>query len=261
MSDGALPIHPDAAWVPPTNEDEFEELVRSIQKHGLTEKVETVEGMVVDGRTRMHAAIRAGKWNPAIDTKPIDEFLENRKMSVYDYVFIKQTRRNLTAAQKAIIVAKQSKLLSEKVRKQQITPEEKQAKVEQLTSQLKVSKRSVDRASRVNTQGAKEVIKAVEAEEIPLRAAEAIVAKTKDKKEQVKLLKKAKELASVNPEEKPRDIANDVATFEVSITMLYKRVNAIASLPNSGPVNHKQAILGKLNDLMKLVTSWRESIR
>jgi hypothetical protein len=55
-----LPFHPAAEKFPLMNEDELKALAEDIKDHGLNEDIETLDGMVLDGRNRYNACLMIG---------------------------------------------------------------------------------------------------------------------------------------------------------------------------------------------------------
>lgn len=96
--------HPAAQIFPPLEGEPFQELVDDIRHNGLLEPIVVLDGLVLDGRTRLRACKAAG-------VKPhFEEFSE--PVDPIEYVRSKNLhRRHLTASQRAAAAALADKLL------------------------------------------------------------------------------------------------------------------------------------------------------
>jgi hypothetical protein len=92
-------IHPIPKALPPSTEKELAALTDNVCLNGLVQPIVLYEGMILDGRNRAIACERAGV---PLRTVPLQEGI-----SPVDYVVaVNLRRRQLTAAQKAVVGAK-----------------------------------------------------------------------------------------------------------------------------------------------------------
>ena len=92
-------IHPAALLSPAMTDDEYRELVSSIERSGLLVPIELYEGKVIDGRHRLKACEELG-----VDPETIDIELSDDTTPVL-YVCDLHQRRNLSTAQRAAMAA------------------------------------------------------------------------------------------------------------------------------------------------------------
>jgi ParB-like chromosome segregation protein Spo0J len=104
----ALKFHPLADLFPPMEGQDFDDLVADIKANGLHEPIVTYEGMILDGRNRYRACIKAG-----IEPKLIkgDDWIDDPAAYV---ISANIHRRHLTAEQKRELVEKLLKAAPEK---------------------------------------------------------------------------------------------------------------------------------------------------
>lgn len=172
--------HPYAELFPLMANGELQELVADIKANGLRDNIWRYEGKILDGRNRLAACDSAG-----VDPR----FQDYTGSDPLGFVISKNLhRRHLDTGQRAMIAARMAKL---KAGDNQHTSEVSGIP---LTSQsdaaelLNVSVDSVKDAKSVQEKGAKELIAAVDAGEVPVSAA-AEVAKL-PKSEQKKVVAK-----------------------------------------------------------------------
>jgi ParB-like chromosome segregation protein Spo0J len=148
-----LPVHPFGELFPLIEGDEFKELVASIKANGLRDPVIVHDGMILDGRNRQRACRAAGV---DCDYRPLPAG-QNPLTFVIDKNL---TRRHLTNSQRAMVAAKLANLKDgqTKAAAQICAP----VSQEDAAERLKVSRRSVQSATKVKNDAIPEVIQAVE---------------------------------------------------------------------------------------------------
>ena len=170
--------HPYAELFPWIEGSAFRELVEDIRKNGVLEPIVFLDGAVLDGRNRYMAARELGIDYPRVEFGGPDPLA---------FVIAKNlARRHLTESQRAMVAAKMAKL--PKGTNQHTAIAVSSPTQEQAAATLNVSVDAVQRARRVQEQGAPELIAAVESGETSVSAA-AEVAKL-PKEEQVEAVAK-----------------------------------------------------------------------
>lgn len=102
---GKFTVHPAASLFPLLEAEAFDELVASIRKHGIRQRVVTFDGVLVDGRNRVRAVERLAEEGVTVDLAPIELSLPAGE-SVADWVFSTNIlRRHLTDDARAMIAA------------------------------------------------------------------------------------------------------------------------------------------------------------
>jgi ParB-like chromosome segregation protein Spo0J len=131
--------HPLAEMFPLLNDAEFDDLVEDIRKHGLRDPISLFEQMIIDGRNRERACIKAGV-EPRY--RPI-EFDNHDAAAAY--------------------------VISKNIRRRHLTPKQKRALIEKvLSADPTKSDRQIARAVKVDNKTVGAVRKRAEArEEIP----------------------------------------------------------------------------------------------
>jgi ParB-like chromosome segregation protein Spo0J len=147
---------------------EFESLVRDIRTHGLCEPIILLEDMILDGRNRYRASKAAGiepqfeRWVPRHEGDTPLAFVLSRNLE----------RRHLIDSQRAMIAARLANLPNgvrlDRARGASIEAPTSQAEAAQ---RLKVSRSSVQRATKVLKQGASELVAAVDRGLLPVSTA------------------------------------------------------------------------------------------
>jgi N6-adenosine-specific RNA methylase IME4 len=193
-----IPFHPLAEVFPLIEGDDFDELVKDIRQRGLRERIELLDGVIIDGRNRYLACIAAGlipedltapnaghlkyfhSFVPAgVDAPSQDELLA--------YVISKNLRRRqLNESQRAQVAARLGKLQHGGDRSK---PSIEGLSAEKRAAMLNVGRASVERADAVESFGISELQRKVETGELRISTAAMIARLPKD--EQVKLLREA----------------------------------------------------------------------
>jgi ParB-like chromosome segregation protein Spo0J len=157
-----LPLHPLGELFPPIEGDGFKELVASIKANGLRDPIIVHDGMVLDGRNRQRACQAAGvdcDYQPLPAGQDPLAFVLDKNLN----------RRHLTNSQRAMVAAKLANLKDgqTKVGAQICAP----VSQEDAAEKLKVSRRSVQSATKVKDDAIPEVIQAVERGDVTVSAA------------------------------------------------------------------------------------------
>jgi hypothetical protein len=96
-----LEVHPDAALLPLMEGEAFDELVESVRRSGLKQKIATIDGQILDGRNRGRALEQLGR-----EAGPHLEEVDLNGMSPAEYVMAANLhRRHLTATQRRELAA------------------------------------------------------------------------------------------------------------------------------------------------------------
>ncbi len=157
-----LPVHPLGELFPLVEGDDFEELVASIKAHGLRDPITVQDGMVLDGRNRQRACQAAGV---RCDYQPLPA-----GQDPLTFVIDKNlTRRHLTNSQRAMVAAKLANLKDGQTKAG--APIGAPVSQQDAAEKLKVSRRSVQRATKVTNDAIPEVIHAVERGNVPVSTA------------------------------------------------------------------------------------------
>jgi hypothetical protein len=106
--------HPATDMIPAPDADQFAELLEDIRKHGLLVKIELLDGMVIDGRSRLRACRELGIKPECIDVTGIE--------SPVSYCVSKNVkRRHLNAKQRAMFAFKALPTFAAEAKKRQGT--------------------------------------------------------------------------------------------------------------------------------------------
>jgi hypothetical protein len=162
-----LKFHPAAELFPLMERAEFNDLVADIKANGLRQKIVLLDGMILDGRNRYRACLKAdiplGYWN-FLDYENTGSY----KGSHIDYVVsLNLYRRHLTDSQRAMVAARLADLKQgQKKADVQIC-----TSVPEAAKKLHVSPRSVKTAKKVISEGTPELISAVDHGKVAVSAA------------------------------------------------------------------------------------------
>ncbi len=145
-----LPFHPLADVFPLIEGTDFDDLVTSIQANGLRHPIIILDGMILDGRNRYRACLKAG-------VEPLTKaFVGNDPIAFVVDENIR--RRHLSESQRAVVAAKLANMPTHR-------PADKSANLPTSQStaaeRLNVSTRSVTAAKSVIQKGAPGVVAAV----------------------------------------------------------------------------------------------------
>jgi hypothetical protein len=142
-----MPFHPLAEIFPLPGEDELRAMADDIADHGLREPIVTLEGQILDGRSRYLACKMAGV-EPRFETYDDDEpipFVMSRNFH----------RRHLTDPQRAMVAARVANLGVGANQHSRGLP------IGRACQLLKVSERSVARAKEILRLGTPKLVQAV----------------------------------------------------------------------------------------------------
>jgi len=164
-----MPIHPAARYFPKMTDEQFNALVKDIEKNGVLEPVHVYKGQLLDGRHRRDACLKACK--PC----PTQEYTGNNP---YGFVLsVNLNRRHLNTSQRALVATKfatrnKGKPASLRINENDDLPPTQ----ETAAQQLNVSPRAVQTAKRVLEYAAPDIVEAVELGNMSLAAAEKTIA-------------------------------------------------------------------------------------
>lgn len=160
-----LTPHPIADCFPMMDAQEFTDLLADVKTRGIIDPIVTYEGKILDGRNRYKAAISTGSHAPTEEYEGDDPV---------GYVVAKNLRRrNLTAAQRAMVAEKLANLgRGEKKSNASIEAFDESVTQEEAARKMGTSRASVQRARKVRENATPEVVAAVESGEMSLHAAE-----------------------------------------------------------------------------------------
>lgn len=190
MSDGrSIPFkaHPLADLFPMMSPDEMAALVEDVRDRGVQRPIVLLDGMVLDGRNRYHAARDAGVGYRVVEftgTDPVGFVIAENLH-----------RRHLSTSQRAMIAAKIANLArgsNQYVVKLRPAPEEKEPvgiptpTQAQVARTLNVGREAVNQAARVVRDGSDELINAVASGEVSVNAGADVA--TLPKAEQVEIV-------------------------------------------------------------------------
>lgn len=153
-----MEFHPLANEFPLMEGDQFEALVESIGRDGLQEPILLFDGMILDGRNRYRACIKAGvdpKYTIFEEDDPSNmqarlRYVETRNLN----------RRHLSDGQRALIAVRMAELRG--------------MTTEQAAAALQVKPRTAQKAAVVHRHGSKNVIDLVQRGAVSINRAHAV---------------------------------------------------------------------------------------
>jgi N6-adenosine-specific RNA methylase IME4 len=154
-----LRFHPLAEIFPLIEGDEFDSLVADIKANGLCEDIVLFEGMILDGRNRYRACLKAGVAPAPING---DKWIDDPAAYV---VSMNVARRHLSESQRAMVASKLATL------KQGGNQHSEGLPIGRSSELLNVGERTVARAREVLNHGAPELVTAVERGDVSVSAA------------------------------------------------------------------------------------------
>lgn len=180
MSVQQLEFHPAANVFPVLESAALRELADDIRAHGLREPITLLDGKVLDGRNRHDACLIAG-------VEPtFNEF--NGDDAIAFVISMNLRRRHLDASQRAMVAAELANMRQGERTDLKPAPVQKVSR-KAAAAALHVSERSVASAAVVRDQGAPELVKTVEAGDIPVKTASGLArAPVEDQREFIKNL-------------------------------------------------------------------------
>lgn len=171
-------FHEVANIFPMMTDDEFKELVTSIDHNGQREPIMLYQNKIIDGRNRYNACIQ-------LDIEPYVQMWDEQG-SLLEFVKDKNlNRRQLTQSQKAMVAARMIPLYHAEAKERQmsglvqygsvVAPVHERGRAGDIVGQMVgVSSRYIDQARAVIKSGSDELISAVEKDEIFVKSAELI---------------------------------------------------------------------------------------
>lgn len=174
-------LHPVASIFPEMSQEEFDNLKSDIEANGQRESIVYWNQMLIDGRHRLRACQELG-------IEPMECELEPDADPVAYALSCNLHRRHLSTTQRSLVASrletlKHGDVKSQKDEMQNCISRDDAAKI------MNVSPRSVANAKQVLEHGSKEVIAAVERDEIPVSLAAKLVTEQPDKRQQTAIVK------------------------------------------------------------------------
>lgn len=161
-----MEFHPLAGVFPLIEGTEFDAIVEDVRAHGLTDAIVVFEGKILDGRNRW-LACRAAKTEPNfVDFAGPDaaSFVVSRNLK----------RRHLSESQRAMVAAKLATLSEGRPGK---TAPIGAVSQDEAAEMLNVSRRNVQRATRIQNNATQQLIQAVEKGKVTVNAADLAVSR------------------------------------------------------------------------------------
>jgi hypothetical protein len=175
-----FPPHPAAALLPRPTDEEFAALEEDILANGLHDPIELFEGQVLDGITRQDICV---KHDIDPSYTPLDKHCLGPHHCPFRYVASKNTRRSLTASQKAMVIA----AMDEAIKGGKIPSLSESARI------VGVDRKLVTEAKKIRANGSTATIEAAEQGKVSVSAACKLTEVVPDKDEQAKVVKAGKE--------------------------------------------------------------------
>lgn len=179
-----FPPHPAALLMPRPSDDEYKALEADILANGILDPIELFDGMVIDGVTRQDIGEKNG-LEMSSNYLVVDEHSLGPHRCPYHYVISKNTRRSLSASQRAMIAAK----LVEEAKLGNIPQKTNQGEAAKLFG---VDRKLVVEASAVLKGGDESVVRSVETGTVPVSKAAKLVKAEPDKEKQAEVVKASK---------------------------------------------------------------------
>lgn len=174
-----MKFHPYADAFPLLEGEEFDELVRDIDKNGQHHPVVIFDGMILDGRNRWRACQQLGIPHREITFRGDDPAA---------YVVSENiTRRHLTPAQRAIAAEKLATALAGRpvAGTAKAGSPEHATTIDEAAKLMDASRTSVKRVRKVRKQAAPEVVAAMDAGEITPTAAENLATRPPEEQREI----------------------------------------------------------------------------
>jgi len=166
--------HPLAAAFPLIEGPEFDELVADVREHGLRDPIVLYEGLILDGRNRRRACEVAGV-EPRFEEYVGDDpraFVISRNLK----------RRHLNSSQRAMIAASLADMPAHRPSAKSASLRTSHADAAKL---LNVSTRTVEKASKVQSDGISDLQQAVERGSVSVSAAADVATLPKEEQQQI----------------------------------------------------------------------------
>lgn len=179
-----IPFHEIANIFPLIHGKEFVELKVDIKQNGCIEPIVLYEGQILDGRNRFRACQEVGVEPEFVDYEGDDPLSHVISLNIH--------RRHLDESQRAMVGAKIANLQNggDRLTEQSANLQSGSVTRKQAANLMQVSERSVNKAKKVQKEGADELIEAVDKGEVSVSAAANII--DLPKKEQAKLAEQGK---------------------------------------------------------------------
>ena len=173
------PFHPVSFLFPTMTNSEFEALVEDIRLHGQREPILVYEGLVADGRHRWSACTALG-----IDPR-LEHWQGDEEALIRHIISVNLVRRHLSATERALLAARYANL-PKGINRFSIGAATAASMRQSDASRLfSVSPDSIQRARKVESNGADELVSALRGGEISLSEAARLARLTKDEQREV----------------------------------------------------------------------------
>jgi len=187
-----LEHHPVSEAFPLMEGDDFKEFVEDIRRNGLLCPIELYEGKIIDGRNRYRACLELG-----IEPEVVD--VDGHVSDPGGYVIsLNIHRRHLSISRRAMSMARLRDIYDAKAKERQrqskgrgqkgkeVCPDLNGQSRDKLGKLAKVSGRTIDKATKILKHGSKELIRAVETDQVTVNRAVTVL--DRPKSEQLKAL-------------------------------------------------------------------------
>jgi transposase len=180
MSNTAYEIHPIAKCYPKITGKEFTELKRSIRAQGLLNPITLYEGQILDGGNRYRACVEE---NVTPHFRDLPEGINAIEYAIAQ----NESRRHLTIEQRAFIGAKLARLRPGGDRRSEAfnAASADGITTESVAKKLRISSKSIERARKIQKEGAPELAEAAEKGDLALAQAERIAALPREQQTEV----------------------------------------------------------------------------
>jgi len=167
----------DAANIFPLAENDIDAIAESIRQEGLKVPIETLDGKILDGRTRWKACKKAGVKAKFREVKVDDPIAYVLALNLH--------RRHLTVSQAAMCAQRARAMYDRRAKDRMLAGKKKDPPDncpegdfgdarDQVGEQFGVSGKSVDRAAKVQKDGVPDVVQAVDAGKVSVNRAAVI---------------------------------------------------------------------------------------
>jgi ParB-like chromosome segregation protein Spo0J len=243
MPPADAPIHPAADVFPALAADDYAELRRDIELHGILEPIWVdPEGQVLDGRHRLRAAYELGMTCQTLVYDGPDAVGFVSSMNLH--------RRHLTESQRAIVAAKLANLMEGRPSKK--TPPIGGVSTKAAAKVLHVSPRSVERAKCVLKHGSPEVIRAVESGDLRVGKAAVLVkpAIEQPQTRDVSTIEPAENIDSQKAEKAQTSSRSRARLLSSLSALRHELIGSLEPIRSGVPWEYRRRFLDELSDYL-----------
>lgn len=259
-----MKIHPIAEIFPRMSDEEFAALRTDISDHGIREPVWLWNGQLIDGRHRHQACVDLGIKCPTRN------YTGSQSSLVAFVLSLNLKRRHLNESQRAMVAARLATLDSEEKSSPPIGGAE--ISTADAADMMNVGQRSVERARKVQEQGATALVEAVEKGEVSVGAAAEIAALPKSQQKRLvaqgAVAEKAAEIRQSKRPQKPgeverlteenKELRRDLTELAKQQEPLQDEVEFLRRIENEG--DKLKAACAEVKRLQGIVRSQEERI-